>query len=159
MDIHEASKFFKNLITETEDRSEIKMYKKFIIILSQLNNKNLSELQIHVIEDKLDTISTEIPRESRKKYYRKKLNEFLSFLKKEFSLISESYYMTICMSLGMCFGMSIGMTFGVAFGGSQGLVYGMTFGLMIGMSIGLAIGAAMDINAKKEGKVLSVKHT
>ena len=30
MDINEAVKFFKNLITETEDASEVKIYKKFV---------------------------------------------------------------------------------------------------------------------------------
>ncbi|MFD2565366.1 hypothetical protein [Aquimarina rubra] len=162
MNINEASKFFKNLITETDVKSEIRVYEKFITILSQLEHKNLSEEEEKVIEDRLDTFDVEIPRGDRKKYYRKKLTEFLSFLKKEFSMITEAYYMTLAMSLGMCFGMSLGMTFGIVFGSgsevSNGLIYGMTFGMMIGMSIGLAIGASMDAKAKKEGKVLSTKY-
>ena len=165
MNINEASKFFKNLVTETEVKSEVKVYEKFIAILSQLENKDLSEEQIRSIEDKLDTIDFEVNREDRKKYYNKKLAEFSNYLKKEFSLISDAYYMTMGMSIGMSLGMSLGMTFGVVFGSisgsdsgtSNGLIYGMIFGMTIGMAIGLGIGVSMDAKAKKEGKVLSTE--
>ncbi|WP_299245613.1 hypothetical protein [uncultured Aquimarina sp.] len=157
MTINEASKFFKNLVTETDVTSEERVYKKFITILSQLENRDLSEDQLRGVEDKLDVFDVDIPRENRKKYYGKKLAEFSNYIKKELSLISEEYYMTLGMSIGMSLGMSLGMTFGVIFGESNGLIYGMTFGMAIGMSIGLAIGASMDAKAKKEGKVLSLK--
>ncbi|WP_299437739.1 hypothetical protein [uncultured Aquimarina sp.] len=165
MNINEASKFFKNLVTETDVKSEVKVYKKFIAILSQLEDKNLSEEQLLAIEDKLDVFDFDVNRENRKKYYSKKLAEFSNYLKKEFSLISEGYYMTIGMSIGMSLGMSLGMTFGVVFGSmsgndsgtSNGLIYGMMLGMTIGMSIGLAIGVSMDAKAKKEGKVLGAE--
>ncbi|WP_299213951.1 hypothetical protein [uncultured Aquimarina sp.] len=157
MTINEASKFFKNLVTETDEKSEVRVYKKFITMLSQLANRDLSDEQLRAIEDKLDAFDIDIPRENRKKYYGKRLTEFTNYIKKELSLVSEGYYMAIYMSVGMSIGMSLGMTFGVVFGGSNGLIYGMTFGMTTGISIGLAIGAAMDAKAKKEGKVLSTK--
>ncbi|MBW1295548.1 hypothetical protein [Aquimarina litoralis] len=161
MDINEASKFFKNLITETEDRSEEKIYKKFVNILSQLENRDLSEEQLDGIQNKLDDVSIDVKREERKKYFKGKLSEFCSYIRKELSLLSSEHYMTIGMSIGMCLGMSVGMIFGVVFGAntdqSKSLVYGMSFGMPIGMSIGLAIGAAMDLKAKKEGRVLDTK--
>ncbi|MDH7444426.1 hypothetical protein [Aquimarina sp. 2201CG14-23] len=157
MKINEASKFFKNLVTETDEKSEIRVYKKFIAILSQLDNRDLSDEQLQAIEDRLDVLAVDVDRDNRKKYFKQKLTEFSSYLKKELSLISEEYFIAMGMSVGMCLGMSLGMTFGIIYGGSNGLVYGMTFGMMIGMSIGLAIGASMDTKAKKEGKVLVTK--
>jgi len=162
MNIEEAIKFFKNLITETDVKSEIKVYEKFVAILSQLEDKDLSEEQLLGVEHKLEEFDVDIPRENRKKYYRKKLAEFSNYLKRELSLLSKEYYTTIGMSIGMSLGMSLGMTFGVVFGSASGgdsgilngLIYGMTFGMMIGMSIGLALGASMDAKAKKEGRVL-----
>ncbi|MHA7058186.1 hypothetical protein ACWGOQ_0013270 [Aquimarina sp. M1] len=162
MNIIEASKFFRNLITETDDTSEIKIYNKILRILSQLESRDLSEEQLETIEEKLSAFGVDVSRESRKKYFKKTLKEFSDFIKKELSLISDKYYMTLGMSIGMCLGMSLGMTFGVVFGFesnvSKGLIYGMTFGMQIGLAIGLAIGAAMDNKAKKEGKVLSLKY-
>ncbi|WP_298313393.1 hypothetical protein [uncultured Aquimarina sp.] len=157
MTINEASKFFKNLVTETDKKSELRVYKKFITILSQLENRDLSDQKLLAVEDKLEAFDVDVERENRKKYYSKRLTEFTNYIKKELSLISEGYYLAICMSIGMSVGMSLGMTFGVVFGGSNGLIYGMSLGMTTGMSIGLAIGAAMDAKAKKEGKVLSMR--
>jgi len=154
MTFDEASKFFKNLVTETDVKSEERIYKKIITVLDQLENKNLTNEQVIAIENKLDTFVVDMPRENRKKYYRKKLSEFFQYLQKEFSLISDKYYTSLGMSLGMCFGMSLGMTFGVIFAESQGLIYGMNFGMILGISIGLVIGTSLDTKAKKEGNVL-----
>ncbi|WP_299898897.1 hypothetical protein [uncultured Aquimarina sp.] len=159
MDINEAVRFFKNLITETEDTSEVKIYKKFVNVLLQLASRDLSDEQLNGIYNALEDIVVEVKREERKQYFKKKLSEFIKYVKEQLSLISSEHYMTICMSIGMSLGMSLGMVFGLVFGSdkSNGLIFGMSFGMPLGMSIGLAIGAAMDQKAKKEGKVLSVK--
>lgn len=158
MNIEEAIKFFKNLITETDTTSEIKVYAKFIAMLSRLQNRDLSDEQLKKIEDKIGALDFEISREHRKKYYKRELVKFSKAIKKQLSLISEGYYMTILMSLGMCLGMSLGMTFGIVFNSSSevsnGLIYGMSVGMPLGMAIGLGIGLVMDAKAKKENKVL-----
>jgi len=76
MNIEEAITFFKNLITETDTTSEIKVYEKFNEILSRLQHRDLSIEQVKKIEDKLDTLDVEIPREHRKKYYKRELAKF-----------------------------------------------------------------------------------
>jgi len=53
MNINEASDFFKNLTTDTNKKSEIRIYQTFIAILSDLENKNLTEKQLKSIEEKL----------------------------------------------------------------------------------------------------------
>ena len=42
MNINEASEYFEKFITETEEKSEIRVYRKFIAILSDLKNKGLT---------------------------------------------------------------------------------------------------------------------
>ena len=150
MNINEASGFFKSLITETDKKSEIRVYEKFIGILSDLKNRKLTEKQLKSIEEELDTLKIKANPENRKKYFNQKLTEFKKYLKAQFSFISEGYYTGI--------GMSLGMSFGVAFGAAFRNDLGITYGLISGMLVGLIIGAVMDSKAKKEGRVLKLKH-
>ena len=50
MKLDEASAFFKNLIIESDNKTEIKIYKNFISIFTDLNNRDLSEEQLKSIE-------------------------------------------------------------------------------------------------------------
>lgn len=146
MNINEASDFFKNLTTNTNEKSEIRIYQKFIAILSDLENKNLTEKQLKSIEEKLETLNIKANPENRNKYFNQKLKEFSKYLKEKLSLISEGHYTAI--------GTSLGTSFGVVFG----VVYtNISYGIIFGLLIGLIIGAVMDSKAKKEGKVLRTK--
>ncbi|WP_339661235.1 hypothetical protein [Croceibacter atlanticus] len=144
MKLDEASAFFKNLIIESNNKTEIKIYKNFISIFTDLNNRDLSEEQLKSIEEKLDSLNFNENSNNRKKHFKQKLNLFVGYLKEKLSLISKGYYTAI--------GMSLGMSFGVAFGAAfKNVSYGLIFGMLIGMLIGIA----KDSKAKKEGKVLS----
>jgi len=57
MKISEASDFFRTLITETNSKSELKVYQRFINILMNLNNRDLSEQHLNSIENKLDSLN------------------------------------------------------------------------------------------------------
>jgi len=146
MTLNTASDFFKNLITETADKSEIRVYEKFMAILNDLKNKDLKVEQLRSIEEELDSLHLNEISENRKKHFKQKLTLFIKYLKETFSLISKGYYTAI--------GISLGMSFGVAFGAAFNSV---SYGLIIGMLIGLLVGATMDTKAKKEGKVLNTK--
>jgi len=145
MKIVAASTFFKKLLLETSNRSEIKIYEKFISILAELSNRNLTEEELKSIEEKLDSLNFNEHSDNRKKHFKKKLNLFIGYLKEKLSLISKGYYTAI--------GMSLGTSFGVAFGAA---FENVSLGLVFGMLVGIIIGTAKDAKAKKEGKVLSV---
>lgn len=144
MKLNKASAFFKNLIIESDNKSEIKIYERFISILTELDSRDLSEEQLKSIEEKLDSLNFNENSDNRKKHFKQQLNLFVGYLKKKLSLISKGYYTAI--------GMSLGMSFGVAFGAA---FENVSYGLIFGMVIGMIIGTAKDSKAKKEGKVLS----
>lgn len=146
MYINEASDYFKKLIIETSEKSETRIYHKFVAILSDLENKELTDEQLQSLEKELDNLTLDVTSENRKKHFKQKLNLFEKYLKENFSLISEGYYTGIGMSLGLCFGVAFGAAF-----------KDVSFGLIFGMLLGLAIGASLDLKAKKEGKVLKTK--
>ena len=89
MKLSEASEFLKSLITQTNEKSEIRIYEKFIAILSDLKSRGLTKKQLQSIEEELDTLKLKANPENRKNHLKRKLAEFIKYLKKEFSLISE----------------------------------------------------------------------
>ena len=149
MTINDAINFFESLLKRTDKKSEIKIYKDFITILSNLKYRELTEQQYQSIEKELKVLDLKSNFENKKRHFSKKLTAFKKYLKEELSLISEGYYTAICMSMGMCFGVAIGASFGE----STGIGLGVSFGMLIG----LTIGRVMDAEAKKQGRVLKTK--
>jgi len=150
MNINEASDFLKGLISETNKKSEIKIYAEFNKVLSALKNRDLTEEELQSIENKLNDLNLKDNSEKRKKHLKQKFSEFTSYLKKEFSLITEGYYAT----LGIAFGPGFGMVFGMIILNFLDRSLGMTYGMIGGMALGLLIGRIMDKDAEKQGRVL-----
>ncbi|NQW36145.1 MAG: hypothetical protein HQ471_03975 [Flavobacteriales bacterium] len=150
MNLTETLIFFENLLITTDKKSEIKIYKSFIEILSDLKNRNLSDYQYQLIDEKLNSFEFKTDYKNKRKQFKKKLTDFKKFLISEFSLIQEGYYTGLGIGIGMCFGLALGASI---FGAGSG----MTNGMMFGMFIGLIIGRNIDNKAKKEGRVLKTK--
>ena len=150
MTLQEASNFFESLKNETTKKYEIKVYEKFLHILSKLKNRKFSKDEIQSIETELDRLNLESNPGNRKKYFKKALSTFEKFLKDTFSLTTKRYY----TELGISLGASFGILFGVVFLSSWERSMGISLGLIIGSGIGGAIGRSMDAKAKSEGSVL-----
>ena len=146
MEIKETLDFFLNLKTDSVEKAEIKIYNKYIGILSDLKNRDLTKVQILSIESELKNLNLKADSENRKKHFTKKLAEFEKFLKDKLSLISEGHY----MSYGMIYGILAGVSFQFYFG-----IYSMIAGMIIGM----VIGVIMDSEAKKQNRVLNTSIT
>ena len=148
MKLNEASDLLNSLIAETDKKSEIKVYQRFIDILTSLKNRGLSKEEILSIEEELGTLKLTAYPENKKKYLKGKLQEFEKYLKAEFSFISKGYYTAIGMSLGISFGVALGASI---FGSESGLAMGVSMGMLIG----LLIGRTMDVEAEKQNRVLN----
>ncbi len=150
MKLKEAYTFFEGLRSLTTKTSEIKIYDKFLLIITGLKSKELSLDQIQSIESKIDSLNLDSNSGNRKKYYKKALGQFEEYLKDTFSLTSRGYYTNLGIALGSCFGMMFGTAVLSSFERSGGI----SLGLFIGIIIGLAIGRSMDLKAMDEGRVL-----
>jgi hypothetical protein len=150
MKITEASDLLNDLISLTDNKSEQKVYQSFNGILTYLINRDLSQEEVKSIENELSLLKLKEYPVNKKKYLRRKLNDFKTYLNAEFSFVSEGYYTGIGMSLGMTFGVALGASF-IDAGTGTGL------GLSIGMLIGLIIGRIMDDQAEKDNRVLKLK--
>ncbi len=150
MTLQEAYNFFESLKTETTKKSEIKVYEKFLHILSELKKRDFSKDEIQSIETELKRLNLESNPENRKKYFGKALHKLNDYLRKTFSLIPNGYYTTIGIALGVAFGPVLGVLFMPFFERSLGI----SAGVCIGMIIGLLAGQHLDSQAKAAGNVL-----
>lgn len=104
-------------------------------------NKYLEEInyQISIInQDNSDLSEIDI------KKYNELKNNIISHLQKEHKLVTEGYYLGICLSLGLSIGLLVGT---IIFDNTS--LY-----LPIGLSLGIGIGIAKDEEARKKGLVI-----
>ncbi|MCP9767987.1 hypothetical protein EGI22_08685 [Lacihabitans sp. LS3-19] len=150
MTIQEAYNYFESLITESTKKSEIKVYEKFVYLLSKLKTRTFSKEEMASIETELDSLNIKSNPENKKKFYEKALINFENYLKTTFSLISKGYYTKLGIGLGMTFGILFGIIFLSRFDRSIGIA----LGLSLEMLLGLISGSNMDSQAKSKNKVL-----
>lgn len=146
MKLKNARIYLESLTAETNKKSKIKVYKKFILIISSLEKRNLSESEIESIEKELDALSLD----SSNVKFSKALRQFEKYLKQTFSLTSKEYYQKLYGGLGLL----IGLLFGVIFLSNLERSLGISYGLLGGMVVGSLIGRQLDAQAKTAGNLL-----
>ena len=149
MTLKNALNFFERLKRETTKKSEIKIYQKFVYTLTELKNREFSNDEIQSLETALDRLQLESNPENRKKFFKKALNKFESYLKDTFTLTIKGYYAQLYGGLGLSFG----LMFGVAILSNFGSL-GMSIGLIGGMVVGSIIGRKKDAEVKAAGNML-----
>jgi hypothetical protein len=154
MNINDTSELLNNLLSQTDKKSEKKIYNCFILTLSSLKKRDLTEDQSKLIQEKLSSLNLNTVTKNRKSYYKQKLSEFKAFLKNEFSLTTQKHYTELGMIYGMIFGSGIGLSIGSAINPTVGISIGLSTGTGVGMVLGMVYGARKDAEAKKQGRVL-----
>lgn len=150
MTLKNAFDFFESLVTKTSKKAELKVYQEFIQIITKLEKKDLTENEIQAIETELDRLNLRSKPENRKKYFKKTLDDFKTYLKDTFSLTTEGYYTTLYGGLGLVFG----LLFGVAILSNFERSLGISLGLIGGMVVGSIMGRSKDAQAKAAGNIL-----
>lgn len=154
MNLNETSELLNTLLSQTDKKTEKKIYTCFIRTLSSLENRDLTENQLQLIQEKLSSLNLKTTTGNRKKYYGQKLSEFKAFLKNKFSFTSEKYYTELGMIYGMSLGTGIGLSIGVAISPNLGTSIGLSIGTCVGMALGIVYGVRKDADAKRQGRVI-----
>jgi len=150
MKLQEAQNLFESLKTVSTKKTEIKIYKRFLQILSKLSERNFTNDEIESIETELDNLNLDSKPEHRKKFFRKALQKFQKYLKEAFSLTQPDYYVTMGSALGVAFGPVLGVIAGQFFNGSLSISMGISLGLLIGTMVGIYL----DSQAKAVGNII-----
>ena len=150
MTLKKALDYFQSIVSKTSNKSEIKVYKEFIRILTRLEERHLSASEIKAIETELKRLNLDSTVANNKRYYKKALTQFEKYLKDTFSLTTKGHYTKIGIALGMTFGLLFGVVFLSSLERSMGIALGMSFG----MFIGLLIGRHLDAKAFSSGNMV-----
>ncbi|WP_296703038.1 hypothetical protein [Algoriphagus sp.] len=150
MTLKEAINYFESLNSATSQKSKRAIFQKFIHLLKNLENKDLSTLELKVVEQTLDGLGLEAEGPKNNKYFKKALGHFQKKMKELLSLTPEGYY----TNLGVGLGASFGVLFGIVVLSSFERSMGISFGISIGMLIGILVGRNLDAQAKASGKMI-----
>jgi len=150
MTIKNAIDYFQSLVFKTRNKSEIKVYKEFIWILTRLEERDLSAPEIEAIEAELKRLQLDSTVAHNKRFYKKALAQFEKYLKNTLSLTTKGHYTKIGIALGMTFGLLFGIVFLSGLERSMGIALGMA----LGMFIGLLIGRNRDAKALSSGMMV-----
>ncbi|MEH6536216.1 MAG: hypothetical protein V7719_07485 [Psychroserpens sp.] len=150
MTLQKAYHYLESLVSETSKKSEIKIYEKFLNILTKLKDRTFSNEDIQLIETELDRLQLKSNPEHNKKHIKKALNEFEKYLKDTFSLTTAGYYTKLYGGLGLSFG----LLFGVAIFSNLERSLGISLGLIGGIVVGSIMGRKKEAEAKAAGNIL-----
>lgn len=150
MKLENALHIFNDLKSQSIKKNEVKVYDKYIQILTALKNRDFSNDELQSIENELDKLDLQSNEKRKLKFFKKELLQFENFLKEKLALTSSGYY----TKLGGGLGVSFGILFGIVILSSMERSLGISFGMLIGMVVGSFIGRSMDTKAKAEGRAL-----
>ena len=157
MTIPDFIQFFTNQLDSIDRKSQQRAIKKFIAILNDLEQRNMTSEEKQVIVNELFTLELGPDFDVQKKGYNGKLSKFTHFLKKRFDLVCQGFYTNMGLIFGMIMGNSAGIIFGSVINPEMGIAIGLSIGTGMGMAIGVAIGAFKDKEAQAKGHVMQVK--
>lgn len=149
MNLSKLIERFQKLNNETESPKFKKSTSRVIILLEQIQNKNISDeekLKIQTsITPYLENIETQDDLNSSFKKFRKSLTG-------DFGFVPANYYLSLGIGFGLALGTALGISLGAPF--DKGIVYGPMIGSGIGLVGGLIIGMFLDKKKESENRIL-----
>ena len=134
--------FLKKQLSKTDEKSEIKTFKKFIELLQKLKEKDLSSEQKEGVESYIQYLELEKIPSFSNEMFKQKLTKFKKYLKSKLRFVPNNYYTTWAATFGLSF--AIGFTV------QPNIDYSIKIGVI---SIALAligIGFIMDLRMKNQ---------
>lgn len=140
MEIQKTIDILTEIRKNTDNPKNKKYSEKFIRLLTEIRFKDNIEPKAEILDSELKLIRQNFEIEKDNIEVKKELNNFIKFLKSEFSFTIPWYYTQI--------GALIGLIATVFFG---------FLSLLVGLLIGGIIGYFLDEKARKEGKKLKTE--
>ena len=146
-------------ISELDNTLSQKDYKKYkldmlLCVAQRVNEFSPMCTECHMFKQDIMSLTRDISnlvqtadKERRKAYFRA-INKVMGHLQRQHKLVTEGYYMGLCMALSSGLGLAIGAA-----------MDSIGAGVPLGVGAGMVIGVALDAKAKKEGRVLCPRET
>ncbi|MEP0264283.1 helix-turn-helix transcriptional regulator [Dokdonia sp.] len=139
--------FLKKQLSKTNEKSEIKTFKKFIALLQKLKEKDLSPEKIKGIESYIKYLELEKIPSFSNEMFKQKLAKFKKYLKNKLRFVPNNYYTTWAVNFAVPF--AIGFVV-------QGKIdYSIKIGVIIAALVLITIGIILDLKMKRQERSLS----
>jgi len=136
--------FLKKQLSKTNEKSEIKTFEKFIQLLQNLKEKDLTPEQLEGVESYIQYLELEKIPSFSNEMYKQKLIKFKKYLKNKLHFVPNYYYTTWTASLGVAF--TIGFTL------QENIDYSIKIGVISATLVFIAVAIIMDLRIKKQDR-------
>lgn len=144
-----AIKLFHRFAAKATKRSDIRIYQEFIRILSNLENRELTQAETESIESKLDAMELTGP-VKKIVHYRTALRRFERYLLESFSFVTKGYY----KKRGIAFGAVLGVVVGTVWLSDFERSIGISLAVSVGTLLGIIVADYLESRAKSSGKLI-----
>ena len=139
--------FLRKQLSKTNEKSEIKTFEKFIQILNNLKEKDLSSEQIEGIESYIKYLELEKIPSFSNEMFKQKLAKFRKYLKNKLRFVPNNYYTTLAVSFAFPF--AIGFTV------QSKIDLNIKVGVILVALLIIGIGVIMDLKMRRLGRSFS----
>lgn len=139
--------FLQKQLSKTNDKSEVKTFEKFIGILQNLKEKDLTTEQRNGIESYLQYLELEKIPSFSNEMFQHKLTKFRKYLKNKLRFVPKNYYTTWATSFGF--------SFAVAFAVQKNIDYRIKIGMVSMALLIIGIGIILDMRMKRQERTFS----
>ncbi|QZE15778.1 hypothetical protein K4L44_08070 [Halosquirtibacter laminarini] len=150
MTIDHAKSLLKHIYDEQESKNTKNTIWRLVGLLQVLQERGLCENEMMKLEENLDSLDIEVGRSYSSRAMATKLLRVIHFVRKEYGLVEEGYY----VKRGTFLGMMIGVLLGTSVLQLERSL-GIALGVGVGTALGNVIGSYKDKKVKREGKVLN----
>jgi hypothetical protein len=154
MKINQAHRTLEELLSASDRKSEKKIYQQLLGALSNLKGRDLTMEQLQSVEAAIDRLRLHETDGMNTRELRSRSNQFMKHVRKMLSLIPEGHYMVLGLAFGVAFGGVISAVFQGFSGAPQS---GTGLGIGIGLIAGYIIGSYLDVEARKQNRVLTTQ--
>ncbi len=139
--------FLKKQLSKTNKRSEIKTFEKFIELLENLKEKDLSPEQTEAIESYIQYLELEKIPSFSNEIFKQKLTKFKKYLKNKLRFVPNNYYTTWACTFGL--------SFAIGFIVQSNIDYHSKVAVVSAALVLIGIGILMDARMKREERAFS----
>ncbi|MFT5216058.1 MAG: transcriptional regulator with XRE-family HTH domain [Glaciecola sp.] len=139
--------FLKKQLSNTNEKSEIRTFEKFIEVLNNLKEKDINPEQIEGIESYIKYLELEKIPSFSNEMFKQKLAKFKKYLKTKMRFVPNNYYTTWATSFAF--------SFAIAFAVQSKIDLNIKIGVFSAALLLIGIGIILDLRIKNQERSLS----
>lgn len=138
--------FLKKKLSQTTNRSEIRTFEKFIAVLENLKDKNLTDEQLEGVNSYIEYLELEKIPSFSNEVFKQKLRKFKAFLNTKLRFVPTNHYVS--------FAIMFAVPFAVSFIVQSKIDMNLKIGVVSSAILLIGIACMLDLRIKKQNRSL-----